>query len=487
MGVLGPELRARISDASGSDRYEVHIFGKGAPTAAVFATALTDAPPPDRAEVVALIRNQSKAQLAPLLGFLSGEAGGVTASLIDSAEPPTPRVAIHKQFWINNSIRATVTLDVLRELEARADVSLVDVVHHATHEELIDGLTEPLTAAPAGPTWSVKKINAPALWDKGINGEGVVVAVIDTGVNYNHPDLAGRMWDAAGYAHHGWNFFDDDDDPQDVLGHGTACAGIVAGNGASGTETGVAPGAKVMALRAGETESSFWDALEFALENHADVISMSMTWKYDKSPDQPGWRRVCESILAAGVLHANSSGNQGAQLNSYPVPWNVGAPGNCPSPRTGDPARRGASPITCGSTDDEDRIALTSGQGPSQWNDQVFNDWPYPTGLTKPDVCAPGESTLSLNYRIGDANATPYARFTGTSAATPNVAGALALLVHACKRAGTSPVPANVQEALEATAVRIEGQTDAKENRYGAGRIDVAAAWQYGVDRGWWS
>jgi subtilisin family serine protease len=485
--MIGPALSAKLAVSSADDHHEVMVFGRSVPTAEVVAyLAVSDEPPPSREELVDRIRERSRAHLAPLVSFLSGGPGEGVTALTDAPEPARGRV--HDQFWVNNAIFATMSADSIRALETRPDVAWIELVKRASDAELVDGLAVALSAEPPpGLTWSVEKMNAPALWERGIDGDGIVVAVIDTGVNYNHPDLAGQMWTAAGYEKHGWNFFDDDDDPMDGFGHGTASAGVIAGSGASGTRTGVAPKAKIMALRAGATESSFWDALEFAIEHGADVISMSMTWKFDKTPNYPGWRRACESVLAAAVLHANSSGNQGAQLSSYPIPWNIGAPGNCPAPYERDPAKKPPSPITCGSTDDQDRIALTSGRGPSAWNDAVFADWPYPAGMIKPDVCGPGENTLSLNFRYGEPGQGKYARFTGTSAATPCVAGALALLAHACKRSGQTVVPDRIQRALEESAVRIDGQDGGKQNGYGAGRIDVAAAYAYGVQQGWWS
>jgi subtilisin family serine protease len=452
---IGASLRNRLAFGSNDELIEVHIFGRQQPAVRTLATL-------SRADVVA----RSRDSLVRVGQALAG--------------------APVRQHWINQSINARLRVVDVRRLLQHPDVGFVEIVRHAPVEALIDDMPAPTSAPGSSPTWSVEKINAPALWKLGLDGSGIVVALIDTGVNYKHPDLAPRMWDGGSdYPLHGYNFELDTDDPIDEQGHGTSCAGIVAGTGAMGTATGVAPGATLMAIRVGGSESHFWSGMQFALEHGADVISMSMTWKYDTHPDYTGWRRVSETILAAGVLHANSSGNQGAQPSTYPVPWNIGAPGNCPPPRATDPA----SAISCGSTNSADEIAFTSGLGPSSWNASPYDDYDYVKGdgLIKPDLCAPGEGSISLNYQYGTiTGASAYAGFGGTSAATPHVGGALAILAQATKRAGNAIDASRIQEALEATAVRVQGQTDPKQNTYGAGRIDLLAAYDYGLGKQWW-
>src|SRR5205807_9763855 len=121
------------------------------------------------------------------------------------------------------------------------------------------------------------------------------------------------------------------------------------------------------------------------------------------------------------------------------------------------------------------------------WGTAPYNDYPYTAGspkqvgLIKPDVCAPGPGTTSCNHLYpSQPGATPYRSFGGTSAATPHVAGCLALLAQACVRTKTPIVPARMQEALEKTAKRVQGQTVNKEKHFGAGRADVHAAYSYG-------
>ena len=145
--------------------------------------------------------------------------------------------------------------------------------------------------------------------------------------------------------------------------------------------------------------------------------------------------------------------------------------------------------ISCGSTDDADRLNNSSGRSPCTWETGIYTDFPYADGarpgLIKPDVCAPGSATDTCNWRFAENNK-PYISFNGTSSATPHVAGCLALLADACLRSNKPIVPARVQEALENTAVRIQGQTRDKENNFGSGRVDVFAAFNYGRDKGWW-
>jgi subtilisin family serine protease len=509
MDKIGPALAERLSAAQDYDTFEVNIFLAGEPAAAAHASdaADDDAGPPSRKDMVERMRQSASDSQGGLLDFLGSERN--RALMMDDGTA-VPQVQNVQTFWINNSVAVELSRDALQQVLDRDDVVHVELVRHVPIEDLLDDMPDRApqatgtVAIDAGSaldddsaetaTWSVKKVNAHLLWQKGIRGDGVVAAVIDSGVNYDHPDLKGRMWTSPAYPHHGYDFANGDDDPIDDNGHGTSCAGIVAGEGVLGKRTGVAPGATIIAIKVGGTETQYWNAMQFAVDRGAHIISMSMTWKYDRNPDYPGWRRTCEAILAAGVVHVNSTGNQGADQVNYPIPYNIGAPGNCPPPRmhgAQNPAGGLSSPISCGATDSADRLAGSSGRGPSAWEKTPFEDYPWASGtkigLIKPDICAPGPGTESCSYLYREGSGgKPYSSFSGTSSATPHVAGCLCLLASACLAKGTPIVPARMQEAIESSAQRISGQTAAKENHYGAGRIDALGAYNYGAGRGWW-
>jgi subtilisin family serine protease len=501
---IADDLHHLLATAAPHDQLDVNIFLRGEPSDVIpqaAVSAVADAP--DSEDALGRLKAAAESAQDGLLSFL--RAHRKHAAFTDEAVSVNAVAAI-ESFWIANAVGARMTAATLRGILDRDDIQFVDLGRHVPIAELLDAKKFPRTAgAPGRKTkgrerpvaWSVRHINAPLCWQQGLTGQGILVAVVDTGVNYKHPDLKKRMWKGDSESpRHGYDFENDNDDPADDNGHGTATAGLVAGDGTSGTRTGVAPEATILAIRVGGLERNFWEGLQFALDRKARVISMSLTWKYPSSPDYPGWRRVCETILAASVLHANSIGNQGDDLTTYPLPFNLAAPGNCPSPWLHPlQARRGrlASPIAVGATDSGDRLLAYSGRGPVAWDALPYNDYPYTAGdaakagLLKPDVCAPGPGTISCNYLYpSQRRAKPYRSFGGTSAATPHVAGCLAILAQACRDAGKPIIPARVQEALERTAKRVQGQAAGKENHYGAGRVDVYGAYLYGKKKGWW-
>ncbi len=331
---------------------------------------------------------------------------------------------------------------------------------------------DPAGVVPGGKAlaWHLGKIGAPTAWSQGLTGAGVLVGHLDSGVNYNHPDFAGRLWDGgAAYPNHGYDFLDEDADPMDgdtQYWHGTHTAGLIVGGGAGGTTTGAAPGARLMALRCvpGYYQDMV-DALQFALEHGAAVISFSAGWADPSADLRAAIRGTAASLLAAGVPWICAAGNGDNAGGHLSLPRDVASPGDCPSPSYGGAGHTAV--IAVGATDASDVVSSTSSRGPTAWSltsPPEYGDYPYPPGLIKPDVAAPGVAVTST---VGPSG---YAAYSGTSMAAPLVAAAAAILL----QARPALTPAQIADALEGGAVDIAPA--GRDVNAGAGRIDVPAA-----------
>lgn len=376
-----------------------------------------------------------------------------------------------KSLWIANVINCFATPEAILHLAERTDIEHIDLDEERI---LIDPVE--ITGVESGGskeiTYNVSIMNVPQVWDLGFTGEGIVVAVLDTGVNYNHEDLSGNMWTHPDFPFHGWNFTNNTNNPMDYHGHGTHCAGTVAGNGAAGSQTGMAPSAKIMALQVlnaggGGTESGVWEGIQFAVEYGAHVLSLSLGWQHAWFPDRASWRNAMDNALAAGVIAAVAAGNEGGGT----APSNVRTPGDVPAPwRNPDQPDTGSrsAVVTIGATDASDNLASFSSRGPVTWlNVNPYNDYPYNPGmgLITPDVSAPGVNVKSLSH----SNTSGYTVMSGTSMATPGAAGVMALVL------SKNPwlKPEQLSRVLEETALAM---TPVKSNTFGAGRIDALAA-----------
>ena len=391
-----------------------------------------------------------------------------------------------RSFWSFNGFSCQASPEAIQQLVARKDVA---IVLDNPEKPMVAPLEKPRPASSKDYAWHVTKVNAPQVWSyngsTGYNGNGVVVGLIDSGVNYNHVDIANSMWDGGSeYPHHGVDIVNGDNDPMDDHGHGSHTAGIVAGQGIAGTQTGVAPGAKIMAVKVinAEGEGSDADAItgiEFAMEHGADLISMSLS-----IPGIGGYaiyRDVFVSCLQAGVAAAVAASNEGNTQYAQPIPYNIGAPGNCPPPWLHPDQQRQltgglSAVISVGATDSNDDRCDFSSVGPVTWayGDYIgsYNDYPYlngdatQPGLIRPDLSAPGENITSL-YFVSNNN---YIEMDGTSMATPCVTGVLALLLEADPELS----PAQLDSIIELTSAKVGNSM--KNNRIGAGRVDALAA-----------
>ncbi len=414
------------------------------------------------------------------------------------------RAADIRSLWLSNGISARLTAAVIDELLAFDEIRVVYWDPELPLTEIQD-ITEPMEPVSTSDAqmdiwWQLDYVHAPETWALGYWGEGSVVCIVDSGVDRNHSDLRTHIWnnddeipgngiddDMNGFIDDtwGWDFQNNDNNPLPGSSHGTGCAGIVAGDGTGGTNTGVAPRALIMACRFGSF-AQMVQSFEYAIDNGADVISCSNSekWRFTPKPNYEWWRTNTDNELLAGIHHANSIGNEGDNQNTDPIPFNIAAPGCCPSPWLHpDQVQAGVSGVVaCGAVDQFDVIAPYSSVGPFAWED-IQAHWPiypytmrpeyqdYPwwgglPGLLKPDVIAPGPNTRTTALGSG------YMTFSGTSAATPHVAGAMAL----CVQANPNLTPEQMSMILQTTAGDLGPA--GKDNVYGAGKLNCFEAVQ---------
>ncbi|WP_107485747.1 S8 family peptidase [Streptomyces marincola] len=294
---------------------------------------------------------------------------------------------------------------------------------------------------------STAQVGAPAAWDAGYDGSGTRIAVLDTGIDATHPDLAGGKVVAA-------ENFSEAPDLTDRVGHGTHVASIAAGTGAhsGGTFSGVAPGAellngKVLDDEGFGLESGIVAGMEWAVAQDAGIVNLSLG-----GFDEPGIDPVEEAVnrlsAESDTLFVAASGNSGNE------------PGGLSSPASAEAA------LAVGAVDDADALAEFSSVGPGADGG----------GLVKPDLTAPGVSIGaaaaegSAVAEEGEPVADGYVGVSGTSMAAPHVAGAAALLAQAHPDWDGERIKAALVGSAAAPA------DGGGEMRQGTGRLDVARA-----------
>ena len=268
--------------------------------------------------------------------------------------------------------------------------------------------------------WGLEQINGPHAWKLGASGEGVVIAVVDTGIDLSHPDLRGNLVKGTDVA------IDADGDcpgPQDQDGHGTHAAGIAAGIGDNGAGTiGVAPEAKIMpvrVIRGDEGEPEVIEAtrrvaqgIRYAAKNGADVINLSLSTFYVTNNPLSGVSEAIEFAWNEGAVIVAAAGNDEGPLCKYPAadPRVICV---AATNRQGEIAPYSARPVK--PTDD----AVVLAPGGDYFGDR--------------DFCNERAAVLSTYLARGgfdhqDCGLNGYTTLWGTSMATPHVAGVAALL-----------------------------------------------------------
>jgi subtilisin family serine protease len=285
---------------------------------------------------------------------------------------------------------------------------------------------------------SVPLIGAPAAWAAGYDGAGVTIAVLDTGIDVNHPDLSGQIDAVASFV--------PGEQITDINGHGTHVASTVVGTGAADSaRRGVAPGAdlivgKVLGGVEGFGQDSWVIAgMQWAAQSGADVVNMSLGDEIPSDGSDPMSLALDALSAQYGTLFVVAAGNAG--------PETISTPGAA------------ASALTVGATDKEDNLAWFSSTGPLAVS-----------GGLKPDISAPGvDITAARSQEMADGEGL-YRTISGTSMATPHVAGAAAILAQQHPD-WTGP---QIKQHLMSTAKGLADWYSPYE--VGTGRLDVAAA-----------
>lgn len=300
----------------------------------------------------------------------------------------------------------------------------------------LDGLAEVALAE------SVPLVGAPQAWDAGYDGTGLTVAVLDTGIDAEHPDLDGKVVMAEN--------FTSEPDETDENGHGTHVASTVAGTGSAsdGQYTGVAPGADLLngkICNAGGSCQQSWiiAGMEWGAEN-ADVVSISVGSNIGMDGTDPMSQAVNSLTDEHDTLFVIAAGNNGFQ-----------GEGSIASPGAADAA------LAVGSVDKDEELAGSSSIGPR------LGDY-----AIKPDMTAPGVSIVAARGEgtdLGQPVDDFYTELSGTSMATPHVSGAAAILLQEDPDLGA----VDLKAALAATAVPNDDLTVYQQ---GGGRLDVPRA-----------
>ena len=287
---------------------------------------------------------------------------------------------------------------------------------------------------------SVPQIGAPDAWKAGFDGKGVKVAVLDTGVDRTHPDLADRVVAEKN--------FSESDNVDDHVGHGTHVASTIAGSGAAsqGRYRGVAPGATIISGKVLGDDGSGQDSdiiagMSWAAEQGAKVVNLSLG-ATDTPGLDPSEAAINTLTETKGMLFAVAAGNDG------PDPGTIGSPGSA------------AEALTVGAVDREDHIASFSSVGPTV------------DGAAKPDITAPGVNIVAARAAhgtLGTPVGTSYVSMSGTSMATPHVAGAAAIVAQ--QHPGYTG--RQIKQVLMASAKPTPGLTVLQQ---GSGRVDLTKA-----------
>ncbi len=349
------------------------------------------------------------------------------------------------RLWIINGMALTARPGVIQAIAKLPGIESIRL------DEAIPG-PDSGSGFEAPAEWNIQAIRASDLWNYGFTGQGVVVAVVDTGVDPYHPDLQGRYRGGSN------SWFDPNGEhavPYDAHGHGTRVAGLVVGGDAGGSSIGAAPGAQWIGVKifndAGyATLSGIHQGFQWLLDPDGDPYTADAPHVVNNSWSFLGETNHCITefqydvgvLKAAGIAVVFSAGNEGPALYTSVSPANY------------------AESFSVGSVDASLTVSGFSSRGPSACHEGVF-----------PGVTAPGEGVRTSDRTFGGVFPDSYAYVSGTSFSAPHVAGVMALLLSAFPATGVS----RLEQAIEQSALDLGPA--GPDTAYGYGLIDVMGAY----------
>jgi len=348
-----------------------------------------------------------------------------------------------ESLWGVNAVICSASVDVIEALLRRSDVETISLDGIITQPDEPREETTRDDFGAKGALWNVEKVNAHQVWNElGLTGDGVVIGHIDSGIDGEHPDLAGKVVVFRDYTEGGVIT-----KPYDEGGHGTHTAGTICGGDASGSTIGVAPGTRLLVAKIfseGQAQESWvLKAMQWMLDPDGNPATddappvVSNSWGSNDVTDRT-WCKITEAWVKAGILPCFAAGN-----NGYMGSNTCATPANYPHC------------FAVGSTSYNDTLSGFSSRGPTTWDGITF---------INPQVSAPGHQVTSARAGGG------YVKLSGTSMACPAVAGVVALLA----QAKPDITPEEVTAVLVSTARDLG--TSGNDNHFGYGLTDALAA-----------
>ena len=381
---------------------------------------------------------------AALIRALQRRARTTQGDIADVVDGPVT------SFWLVNAVAFSGTPEEIREVAGDPEVAEVDLDRVVRVADGARTAATPFPDAGAG-DWGLAATSVPAVWSTyGLRGAGVTVGTIDTGVTAENPDLVGKI--AA------WrDFVGSSPIPRDENGHGTHTAGTIVGGSAGGAPIGVAPQARLVVARAMDatgagSSSALMAAAEWMSDPDGNPATADQPAVINNSWSAPGandtwFRPMVRRWVELGIVPVFAAGNTG------PGSGSVGSPASYPES------------LAVGAIDQDGSVGSFSGRGPVIWQDQDGTGPAGGTLLVKPDIAAPGVGIVST---VG----TGYLAYSGTSMATPHVAGVAALLSQAAPALGAQ----EIVDTLKGTAADLGAP--GPDSATGTGRLDALRAVQ---------